>query len=78
MAPKVRALIIFALLIAIPLPAYAYLDPATGSMLLSGVVAFFATLGMAIQAYWHKLVSLTRRLLGRAEPRLEDDEAREG
>jgi len=67
MAPKIRALIIFALLLSIPLPAYAYLDPATGSMLLSGVVAFFAALGMGIQAYWHKLLSLTRRLFGRRE-----------
>ena len=74
-AAKIRALIVLALLLTLPLPAYAYLDPQTGSMIVSGLVAFVATLGMGIQAYWHKLVSLLRRGRGHAP---SDDERREG
>jgi len=78
MTPKTRALVVLVLLLTLPLPAYAYLDPQTGSMLVSGLVAFVATLGMGIQAYWHKLVSLVRRTRGRGGPGLSEDEARDG
>lgn len=78
MTAKTRALIVLVLLLTLPLPAYAYLDPQTGSMLVSGLVAFVATLGMGIQAYWHKLVALVRRPRARGGPGVESDEARDG
>lgn len=65
MTPKIRALIVLVLVLTAPLPAYAYLDPQTGSMIVSGVVAFFAAVGMGVQAYWHKLIALVRRGSGR-------------
>ena len=37
--------------------AYAYLDPGTGSMLLTGLVAALASAGAAITIYWRKLKS---------------------
>lgn len=40
--------------------AEAYLDPSTGSMILSAIVGLFATLGLAIKTYWYKLKSLFR------------------
>jgi hypothetical protein len=61
MASKSRALIVLIFIVLVPLPAYAYLDPQTGSMIVSAIVAFFATVAMGVQAYWHKLVSLLRR-----------------
>jgi hypothetical protein len=70
-APRVRALIVLVYVLAVPLPAYAYLDPQTGSMIVSAIVAFFATAAMGIQAYWHKLVSLLRR-----SPRRDEDKRR--
>lgn len=42
-------------------PAYAYLDPGTGSMIISAIVGIFATLALAIKTYWYKLVGLFRR-----------------
>ena len=39
---------------------FAYLDPSTGSMILSAIVGIFATLGLAIKTYWYKLKSLFR------------------
>jgi hypothetical protein len=79
MAPKLRALIVLVYILAVPLPAYAYLDPQTGAMILSAVVAFFATIAMGVQAYWYKLVAFVRRAAGaiRGAPRA-DDESREG
>lgn len=40
--------------------AEAYLDPSTGSMILSAIVGLFATLGLAIKTYWYKLKALFR------------------
>ena len=37
--------------------AYAYLDPGTGSMLLTALVAALASAGAAITLYWRKLKS---------------------
>ena len=39
-------------------PAFAYLDPSTGSMILSAVVGIFATVGLALKTYWYKLKSI--------------------
>lgn len=38
--------------------AFAYLDPSTGSMILSAIVGLFATLGLALRTYWYKFKSL--------------------
>ena len=48
-------------------PAWAYLDPGTGSMIISAIVGLFATVGLAIKTYWYKLKSLFRK---EAEPPL--------
>lgn len=37
--------------------AFAYLDPSTGSMILSAIIGIFATLTLAIKTYWYKLKS---------------------
>jgi hypothetical protein len=71
MTPKIRALIVLVLLLTLPWPAYAYLDPQTGSMIVSGLVAFVATVALGVQAYWHKLVSLLRG--GRSSGGREDE-----
>lgn len=43
--------------------AHAYLDPSTGSMILSAVVGIFATISLALKTYWYKLKALFRRSL---------------
>jgi hypothetical protein len=42
-------------------PAFAYLDPSTGSMIISAVVGLFASAALAIKTYWYKLRSVFRR-----------------
>ena len=43
------------------MPAYAYLDPSTGSMILSAIIGIFATMALAVKTYWYKLKGLFRR-----------------
>lgn len=36
-------------------PAFAYLDPGTGSMLLQVILGGFAAVGVVLKLYWHRL-----------------------
>jgi hypothetical protein len=40
--------------------AFAYLDPSTGSMILSAVIGVLATAGLVLKNYWYKLKSFFR------------------
>jgi hypothetical protein len=40
--------------------AFAYLDPSTGSMILSAILGILATVGLALKTYWYKLKALFR------------------
>lgn len=41
--------------------AWAYLDPSTGSMILSAIVGIFATVALAVKTYWYRLKGFVRR-----------------
>lgn len=45
--------------------ALAYLDPATGSMIISAIVGIVATIGLALKTFWYRLRALARRVFGR-------------
>jgi hypothetical protein len=55
-SPFLIAALLWAL--AAPRDAHAYLDPSTGSMAISAVMAVLAAIGMAIQTYGQRLRSL--------------------
>jgi hypothetical protein len=38
-----------------PVPALSYLDPTTGSMVISAIVGLFASLVLAIKTYWYRI-----------------------
>jgi len=44
--------------------ARAYLDPSTGSMVVSAIVGIFATLSLGVKTYWYRLKALFRRRPG--------------
>ena len=51
----------FALALALFLcasPAFAYLDPSTGSMVVSAIVGIFASIALAVKTYWYRLKNL--------------------
>lgn len=39
-------------------PAYAYLDPGSGSLIVQGIIAGIATIGVVAKIYWHRLLKL--------------------
>jgi len=51
--PLVLMGVIFLLLM--PVTALAYLDPTTGSMVISAIVGLFASLVLAIKTYWYRI-----------------------
>ena len=46
--------------LSIASPAYAYLDPGTGSMLVSAVIGVAAAVGLAVKMFWYRIVGLFR------------------
>ncbi len=53
--------------------AWAYLDPSTGSMILSAIIGLFATTALALKTFWYRLKGFVRR----REPERHDPPARE-
>ena len=67
-----RAVSSFFVLSLLPLPAMAYLDPGTGSIILQGAIAGIAAAGFTIKLHWYKPASR----LGKKPPeRLPEDDA---
>ena len=58
------------LLVLFTQPAWAYLDPGTGSMLLQVILGGIAAVGVALKLGWHKI----RAALGFAAKSDEDEE----
>ena len=54
-------ILLFILVVVFSESVEAYLDPSTGSMLLSALIGMIATLGLFIKTYWYKLKSLFRK-----------------
>ncbi|MEE9452447.1 MAG: hypothetical protein V3V61_06820 [Gammaproteobacteria bacterium] len=52
-------------------PAYAYIDPGSGSIILASVVAGFAMLRVAGKLYWRKLCTFFSRDKSASEPQAE-------
>jgi hypothetical protein len=48
------------LLAASSAPAFAYLDPGTGSLLVQGIIASIAAAAAVGRLYWHRIVGLFR------------------
>ncbi|MDT8321428.1 MAG: hypothetical protein RQ826_12965 [Xanthomonadales bacterium] len=56
----VTAILALALMLASP-AAFAYLDPSTGSMVVSAIVGIFASLALAVKTYWYKIRKFFKR-----------------
>lgn len=49
-----------ALMLASP-SVFAYLDPSTGSMVVSAIVGIFASIALAVKTYWYKIKGFFKR-----------------
>ena len=38
-------------------PTMAYIDPGSGSAIMSAIIGFFVAIGLAIKTYWYKIKS---------------------
>lgn len=47
-------------LVVLPINAFAYLDPGTGSAVLQGVLGALAAIAVVLKLYWHRFL----RMLG--------------
>jgi hypothetical protein len=56
--------VVAALLALWTAPAYAYLDPTTGSILLQGLLAGIAGVMMVGRLFWTRLKEFFRKLMG--------------
>ena len=70
--------IIFAVLVTACLPAFAYIDPGSGSAIMSLIIGFFVALGLTVKTYWYKLKALfTRQTRSAGNPDPEPEKSRE-
>ena len=53
-----RAIVVLILFLALTGPAYAYIDPSSGSMILQGVIAAIAAIAVTAKLWWHRLLVL--------------------
>ena len=56
-----------ACLVAFATPAYAYIDPGTGSALVAALVAAFAAAYAYIKHFWHRFIGLFTSKKGEKE-----------
>lgn len=63
------AVIILVTVFLLPVPAFAYLDPGTGSFVIQGIIAAVVGAGFAIKMFWHRIKSVFT-----GKPASEDDD----
>jgi len=59
--PRPTLACLAALALFAPMPAFAYLDPSTGSMVVSAIVGIIASIALALKTYWYKVKGFFRR-----------------
>jgi len=45
-------------LILLPVPALAYIDPGSGSAIVSLVIGLFVAIGVVVKTFWFKILSI--------------------
>ena len=54
-------------------PAMAYIDPGSGSAIMSAIVGLFVAMGLVIKTYWYKLKSIFMGKTPTDTPESEED-----
>jgi len=49
--------------------ALAYIDPGSGSAIISAIIGVFVAIGIAVKTYWYKI----KRFFSRSEPSRQED-----
>lgn len=64
MGTSIRVLLLAAGIVLISTPAFAYLDPGTGSMMLQIVVGTIAAVLVSIRSFWRNIRNIFASLFG--------------
>lgn len=59
--PKPAQAGLLVMLLCLSPSAFAYLDPSTGSMVVSAIVGIFASIALALKTYWYKIKGFFKR-----------------
>ena len=51
----IKSFMLIGLLIS---PVFGYIDPGSGSAIMSAIIGFFVAMGIAIKTYWYKIKSI--------------------
>lgn len=46
------------LFLLLPSTAYGYIDPGSGSAIMSAIIGFFVVIGLTIKSFWYKIKSI--------------------
>jgi hypothetical protein len=57
---SLRVIVLVMAGLAIAAPAHAYLDPSTGSMVISAVIGIVAAIALALKMFWYRSVAVLR------------------
>ena len=52
---KLKLFLAFTLIAFMAQPAFAYIDPAFGSAIISAIIGFFVAIGLLIKTFWYKI-----------------------
>jgi hypothetical protein len=55
-----------ALLLGLPRPSHAYIDPGTGSYVIQILIAAFISVGFAVKVFWRKIKAFFLKVFGKA------------
>ena len=70
---KKQPLILISLLVLSFQQAFAYIDPGSGSAIMSAVIGFFVAIGVVIKTYWYKITGLLNKLISKSpQPEKKD------
>ncbi|MDH3336677.1 MAG: hypothetical protein OER22_05735 [Gammaproteobacteria bacterium] len=64
---RLGALILIGASLTLSSPAYAYLDPGTGSIILQSILASIAVAIGMLRLYWHRFKSFVANLTGNSQ-----------
>ena len=70
MKPSLFLILLLATML-VAAPAFAYIDPGTGSFLVQGIIAVFIGVGVTGKLYWHKIKAM---LTGKSIEEDDDDD----
>lgn len=70
---KIKVMLFCAIILGIPEYCYAYIDPASGSLIIQMVIAFVVGGLFIVKQFWKKIVSIVKGFLGKNKKEEDTD-----